>query len=883
MSQLVVFNGPTSTTDNQLRTQTSSRSAAYDPVDKLRVSTPQALIDTDFEYGTQPTKWETISLQQNRPSVYYAGQQVLNVTGITGSGTLNGGFTITGTFTLATGAVIFIQNSLNTDCNGWRYVAAGGTNTATIQGTVGTTVPATNFFNPANTYVYPGFFYSGCGIGLGSTSAFTFVGTTITVTTAAPHGLSAGSFIYVLNLGGGTPAPNGAYAVATVPTQFTFTYIAATAPTVAITNAIGQTNLFARPSGYVEPRTFDGGVSFTAASTVPDQQLIRQTRRYFRYQSGKGVQFSTGSSLRPTLFNPSLAANSLAIGATITVTTPSPHNLTTQCTVQVTGVEQTGYNGTYRITSVPSATTFTYTATIAPSSLTTTGNEIRVVPLTWFGSSNRIGFFDQQNGFFFEYDGQTLYAVVRNSINQLNGRAQVTQGSATVTGVAGTGCQWGSALKPMDYIVIRGQSYKVITIASDTSMTISPEYKGTSINTGVQGVVISKTIDDRVPQSRWFDVCDGSNGASNPSGYNLDLSRMQMWYIDYSWYGAGSVRFGMRGKDGAVTYVHQVQNNNVKFEAYMRSGNMAAHYESNNQNPGSYLTDNLLSIDTVIKVADASAFADSGVVMVRGTASTVPTANAIEYIAYSGKSGNTLTGLSRAFIGGNTTAQQFSYSASAPTSVYYASPDTAPNLYHWGSSVIMDGQFNDDKSLLFNFGMTTAITTTTAGQSTCVMAIRLAPSVDNGQTGLLGSREVINRAQLQLESLGLYTTGTGYFIQLYLNGYASAAFTGSFQAISSNTSSLAQVALNTTLGTTIINGESVAAAYSNVSGPTTLDLSTVRDLGNSILGGGTSNTVPTSQAGFYPDGPDILYVVATALTATSSTLVARLTWKEAQA
>lgn len=882
MSQLVSYTGPTSSTDNQLRTQTSSRSPAYDPVDKLRVSTPQALIDTDFEYGTQPTKWETLSLQQNRPSVYYAGQQVLTITAITGSGTLNGGFTLTGTFTLATGAVIFIQNSLNTDCNGWRYVSTGGTNTATIQGTVGTTVPATNFFNPSSTYVYPGFFYSGCGITL-AVSAFTFVGTTITVTTSTPHGLSAGSFIYVLGLGGGTPAPNGAYAVATVPTQTTFTYIAATAPTVAITNAAGQTNLFSRPSGYVEPRTFDGGVSFTAAATVPDQQLIRQTRRYFRYQSGKGVQFSTGSSLRPTLFNPILTASSLAIGAAITVTTPSAHNLTTNCTVQVTGVDQTGYNGTYRIVTVPSATSFTYTATIAPSSFTTTGNEIRVVPVTWFGSSNRVGFFDLQNGFFFEYDGQTLYAVVRNSVNQLNGRAQVTQNSATVTGVAGSGCQWGLALKPMDYIVIRGQSYKVISIASDTSMTISPEYKGTSINTGVQGVVISKTIDERVPQSRWYDVCDGSSGASNPSGYNLDLSRMQMWYIDYSWYGAGSIRFGFRGKDGAVTYVHQVQNNNVKFEAYMRSGNMAAHYESNNQNIGSYLTDNLLFTDTVIKVADPTAFASSGVVIVRGNASTVPTANAVEYIAYSGKSGNNLTGLTRAIVGGNSSPQTFSYSASAPTSVYYASPDTAPNLYHWGSSVIMDGQFNDDKSLLFNFGMTTAISTSTAGQTTAVMAIRLAPSADNGQTGLLGSREVINRAQLQLDSLGLFTTGGGYFIQLFLNGFASAAFTGSFQAISTNTSSLAQIALNTTLGTTIINGESIAAKYSNVSGPTTLELGNVRDLGNSILGGGTTNTVPTTQANYYPDGPDIVYIVATALTSTASTLVARLSWKEAQA
>jgi len=64
---------------------------------------------------------------------------------------------------------------------------------------------------------------------------------------------------------------------------------------------------------------------------------------------------------------------------------------------------------------------------------------------------------------------------------------------------------------------------------------------------------------------------------------------------------------------------------------------------------------------------------------------------------------------------------------------------------------------------------------------------------------------------------------------------------------------------------------------------TTLDLSNVRDLGNSILGGGTSSSVPTSQSNFYPDGPDILYVVAQAVSATAGTILARLSWKEAQA
>jgi hypothetical protein len=875
MSQIVTFVGPTSSTDNQLRTQISTRSAAYDPVDKLRVSQPQALIDTDFEYGTQPTKWESIGLQNNRQSCYYIPQSPLTISGITGLNTLNGGFTLAGTFTLSTGDIIFVQNSLNNDCNGWLYVSAGGTNTSTVRTAVGTTIPATNFFNAAGTYVYRGIFYSNCGIALTGTSAVTFSGTTITVTTTSAHGLNANSFIYVVNLGGGTPAPNGAFVVATVPTANTFTYVVPTAPTVAITNTAGQVNIFARPSGFVESRPFDGGVAFSAGSIVPNQQLIRQTRRYFRYQSGKGLQFSTGSTLKPNLFNPSLAASGTAIGSTVTVTCQLPHNLATGAVVLVADVDQTGYNGTYTITRT-SAVAFTYVARNVLQATTATGIYIKISPFSWWGSSNRIGMFDQQNGLFFEFDGQTLYAVLRSSTTQLNGRVTVTQGSAAVTG---TGTQFSTQLKPYDYIVIRGQSYKVVTITSDTAMLITPEYRGATLTQG--GAIVSKTIDTRIPQSQWFDVCDGTSSINNPSGYLLDLTRMQMWYIDYSWYGAGAVRFGFRAKDGAVTYVHQIQNNNVKFEAYMRSGNMASHYESNTQSPAAFLTSTLTSATTTLmNVSETTFFAPAGLVKLQASGGT----GGIEYISYTGKTATTLTGLTRAQVGGGA-AQTFTFSATAPISVEFVSPDSAAALSHWGSSVIMDGQFNDDKSLIFNYGTTTAISTSSTSPIV-IMAIRVAPSVDNGTTGTLGLKETINRMQLQLDSLGLYTTGTGYLINLIINGFASGAMSGGFiapiQQVNGITSSLAQIAINTN-AVTVTGGESVFAAYSNTSGNTTLDLSIVRDLGNSILGGGTSNTVPTTQAGFYPDGPDILYIVATPLSATTSTILARLSWKEAQA
>ena len=53
--------------------------ALLDPVHKIRVSTPENLIDTDFEYGLQPTKWETLELSNNVPSFYVAdGDTALN-------------------------------------------------------------------------------------------------------------------------------------------------------------------------------------------------------------------------------------------------------------------------------------------------------------------------------------------------------------------------------------------------------------------------------------------------------------------------------------------------------------------------------------------------------------------------------------------------------------------------------------------------------------------------------------------------------------------------------------------------------------------------------------------------------------------------------------
>ena len=99
-----------------------------DPVGKFRVSTPQSLIDTDFEYGLQPTKWEQLSLVNNRPSCFINldrpnfGRSQASATTITNLTVSNGSRLVTVTVASSTGFVVgqgvFIQDSQWAPANG---------------------------------------------------------------------------------------------------------------------------------------------------------------------------------------------------------------------------------------------------------------------------------------------------------------------------------------------------------------------------------------------------------------------------------------------------------------------------------------------------------------------------------------------------------------------------------------------------------------------------------------------------------------------------------------------------------------------------------------------------------------------------------------------
>ena len=61
--------------------ETDFNEAYVDPVNKLRVSNPSNLIDTDFEYGLQPSKWETLEVVNSIPA-FYPSQSNVSITNI---------------------------------------------------------------------------------------------------------------------------------------------------------------------------------------------------------------------------------------------------------------------------------------------------------------------------------------------------------------------------------------------------------------------------------------------------------------------------------------------------------------------------------------------------------------------------------------------------------------------------------------------------------------------------------------------------------------------------------------------------------------------------------------------------------------------------------
>lgn len=726
--------------------------------------------------------------------------------------------------------------------------------------------------------------------------------------------------------------------------------------------------IYVRPDGYFLHRPFDGGMEM-GTSKSPDGQIIRQTRKYFRYQSGKGIQTSfainftpqipiqslsytpTGSVTTTTIsgssgssiitvgsatgliVNMPVTGAGIATGAAIksingttitlskpnisvvsgngtfgivhyaTINTSKPHNIqATELTITVANSNVPSFNGNFAVAQVVDEYNFRYILPGAPSTSVSGGFPSFNVT-TWTNSAVRAGMFDNQNGFFYEFDGQSINAVRRSSVQQLTGLVNVVKNSGTITGV---GTQFTSQLVKNDRIVIRGMTYKVVKITNANSLSVQPAYRGMTAN----GVVITKTVDTKVPQNQWnVDKCDGTG----PSGFELDITKIQMAYADYSWYGAGKIRFGFKDQNGHVKYVHEFKHNNRLQESYFRSGNLPARYEITNTGAPTYVPSlfhwgTSVIMDGMFQDDEAYLFTASGNVQ-KYTNAAVQTSST-----------NANSSLSSAYVTWNTrryyirlpfatseasklTINTLIYNTTVANGLFIEGQPISSITRTEGSTYAVYILYKEGTQEIFPVNYETIInnklgnpavasgTTFDVGaksgasnlipQNIPLISIRLAPSVDSSITGSLGQREIINRMSLALQSVGILSTHETE-ISLILN---PALSTDAFENVSSP--SLCQLVKHGPLDT-IAGGQQILsfrASGGSVEGTrrltatTNYDLSELSALGNSIIGGD----------GIFPNGPDLLTVVANCVDSTgvSNTnpysVTGRITWKESQA
>lgn len=530
----------------------------------------------------------------------------------------------------------------------------------------------------------------------------------------------------------------GPFVISQVPSRTSLRYPARSTGFIDTESPMAG-SIFVRPDAFFVHRPFDGGVQLGTGGPAHGSQAIRQSKKYVRYQSGKGIMYTTGALFAPSYNLSSAVAAGAALNSFITFTCDdTDHGLQPGAEIEIIGMISFEYNGTYTVEDIVDSRSFRVRSTAVLSTLNAElGSEAKVVMQRWRGATVRVGAFDEQNGIFYQYNGETMAVVIRKSTNQLIGTVSLSPESNLVTGA---GTRFQEQLKAGDKIVIRGMTHTVARVINQTNMTVAPDWRGANSITGAKVCI---TEDMVIPQSDWnMDTLDGTGA----SGYNLLPWRMQMIGIQYTWYAAGFVEFMLRGADGRFIFLHRIRNSNVNTEAYMRTANLPVRYEVENASAKGRLKESITDVSTSMTLADALTFPSQGIVYINN-----------EIISYTGKTGNTLTGLTRAASMTNFAAgQNRTYTAglaaahTAGVGVILLDVTCSPTISHWGSAILTDGMFDEDRGYLFNYAATGLQANTT--KQTAFM-IRLAPSVSNALIGDLGERDLLNRAQLLLNEI----------------------------------------------------------------------------------------------------------------------------------
>jgi hypothetical protein len=115
--------------------------------------------------------------------------------------------------------------------------------------------------------------------------------------------------------------------------------------------------------------------------------------------------------------------------------------------------------------------------------------------------------------------------------------------------------------------------------AFDQNDGIFFELYETTVNVVIRSSTSGSVVENRVAQSAWNH--DKLNG-TGLSSHTLNITGINVFWMDYQWLGAGRVRFGIYTPDGSRVVCHQFENAGLNSLPYMRTGTLPAALENVN-------------------------------------------------------------------------------------------------------------------------------------------------------------------------------------------------------------------------------------------------------------------------------------------------------------
>jgi hypothetical protein len=318
-----------------------------------------------------------------------------------------------------------------------------------------------------------------------------------------------------------------------------------------------------------------------------------------------------------------------------------------------------------------------------------------------------------------------------------------------------------------------------------------------------RSTVSSGVVDTKIKKEDWnVDKMDGTG----PSAINLDFSKLQMFSIQFAWYGAGIATFGFY-VDGRFYPVHTYKHANNVSSVYMRTGNLPARYEIRSIT-SSNAASSLYHFGTSV-MTEGGFDQDRGYIYAASNGATSITAGlTARRPICSVRARQVATSVTTGTIATNPTSGVFTVSGTPWTTNAYS-----------GLFMVMTSGANSGKAMLINSNGNNSLV--------CDTTQLLYPSFSAtaGDTFAIG---LLNRGGILPTDIDVFNAGGSAFIEVVLSPTLTGASWSDIGGTSLSQKDVAATALS--------GGEVVASYYATKDTITRVDLTGLYPLGLNAKG-----------------------------------------------